>query len=92
MSMRVFSLSSSFSLIMLNAGLSDNTNAPVRQKTSTLANNATPSHSLLLTSGCAKQRCSREHGKTSEGSGLINNRENSMFNNSETWRYQKIGH
>ena len=92
MSMCVFSLSSSFFLLILRAGLSDKTSAPVRQKTSTLANNATLSHSLHSASGSAKQRCSREHGKASEGSGLMNNRENSMFNNSETWRYQKIGH
>jgi len=92
MSMCVFSLSSSFSLIILKAGLSDKTGALVRQKTSTLGINATLSHSLHSASETTKQRCSREHGKASEGSGLMNNRKNSMFNNSETWRYQKIGH
>jgi hypothetical protein len=92
MSMCVFSLSSSISLIIFNAGLSDKTSAPVRQKTSTPTNNATPFHSLHSTSETIKQHCSKRHGEAGEGSGLMNNRENPMFNNSETWGYRKIGH
>ena len=92
MSMRVFSLSSSFSLIILKAGLSDNTNAPVRQKTSTPANNATPSHSLQTASETAKQRCSQKHAKASKNPSLQKNRENAISKDCETWGYRKIGH
>jgi hypothetical protein len=90
--MCVFSLSSSFFLLILKAGLSDKTGAPVRQKTSTLANNATPSYSLLLTSGSAKLHCSQKHGKACKDPSLLKNRENAMLKDCETWGYRKIGH
>jgi len=90
--MCVFSLSSSFSLLILNAGLSDKTNAPVRQKTSTLGINATPSHSLHTASGFAKQHCSREHDKAGKSPDLEKNHENATLKDCETRGYAKIGH
>jgi hypothetical protein len=90
--MCVFSLSSPSSLIILNAGVPDKMLVTLSPKPSTLGVNATPRHSLHSASEKTKQQCSRKHWKASEGSGLMSNREDSMFNNSETWRYQKIGH
>jgi len=92
MSMCVFSLSSSFSLIILKAGLSDKTNASIRQKTPTPANNATPSHSLQTASGFAKQHCSREHDKAGKSPDLEKNHENATLKDCETRGYAKIEH
>jgi hypothetical protein len=59
----VFSLSSSYFLIIMKAGSSERTSADLTLKQATPANNATQCHSLLSARGSRKRRCSRAHPK-----------------------------